>query len=113
MSNVNPPAPAAIPSTKISGTSQQANSLPANPLSEARIDSIDELFSRDPEGYTRGPDGSPATGADMIAIAAGLRRQREIWEKAEAAGAKRAPSPKAGAVGKPKVADLSDLGLDT
>lgn len=82
-----------------------------SPLSEARIDSIDELFSRDPEGYAKGPDGSPATGADMLAIVAGLRRQREIWEKAEAAGAKRAPSPKA--AGKTKVADLSDLGLDS
>ncbi len=83
----------------------------ASPLSEARIDSIDELFSRDPEGYCKGPDGSPASGADMQAIVAGLRRQREIWDKAEAQGAKRAPSPKAGT--KPKVADLSDLGLDS
>jgi hypothetical protein len=82
-----------------------------NPLLEARVDSIDELFSRDPEGYTKGPDGSPASGPDMQAIVAGLRRQREIWEKAEAAGAKRAPSQKAG--GKSAVADLSDLGLDT
>lgn len=81
-----------------------------NPLSEARVDSIDELFSRDPEGYTKGPDGTTGTGPDMIAIVAGMRRQREIWEKAEAAGATRAPSaPK---VGKPKVADLGDLGLD-
>ena len=85
--------------------------LPANPLSEARVDSIDELFSRDPEGYSLGPSGQPIDGEDMLKIAAGLRRQREIWEKAEAAGAKRAPSPKAG--GKPKVADLSELGLDT
>lgn len=76
------------------------------------MDSIDELFSRDPEGYTSGPDGSPASGPEMLSIVAGLRRQREIWEKAEAQGAKRAPSPKASAVGKPKVADLSDLGLD-
>lgn len=82
-----------------------------NPLLEARVDSIDELFSRDPEGYTKGPDGSPASGPDMLAIVAGLRRQREIWEKAEAQGAKRAPSPKAGA--KAAVADLSDLGLDS
>lgn len=82
-----------------------------NPLLEARVDSIDELFSRDPEGYTKGPDGSPASGPDMQAIVAGLRRQRDIWEKAEAAGAKRAPSPKAGAA-KAKVADLADLGLD-
>jgi len=82
-------------------------------LLEARVDSIDELFSRDPEGYTKGPDGTPATGTDMLAIVAGLRRQREIWEKAEAQGAKRAPSLKAGATGKAKVADLSDLGLDT
>lgn len=83
----------------------------SNPLLEARVDSIDELFSRDPEGYTRGPDGSPASGPDMQAIVAGLRRQREIWEKAEAAGAKRAPATKAG--GKAAVADLSDLGLDS
>ena len=83
----------------------------ASPLAEARIDSIDELFSRDPEGYCKGPDGTPATGTDMLAIVAGLRRQRELWEKAEAQGAKRAPaSPKASS--KAKVADLSDLGLD-
>ncbi len=94
-------------------TQQPPASSPApNPLLEARVDSIDELFSRDPEGYTCGPDGSPASGPEMLAMVAGLRRQREIWEKAEAQGAKRAPSPKAGAVGKPKVADLSDLGLD-
>lgn len=84
---------------------------PVNPLLEARVDSIDELFSRDPEGYTKGPDGTPATGTDMLAIIAGLRRQRDIWDKAEAAGAKRAPSPKA--TSKPKPADLSELGLDT
>lgn len=82
-----------------------------SPLAEARIDSIDELFSRDPEGYAKGPDGSPATGADMLAIVAGLRRQREVWDKAEAQGAKRAPSPKT--KGTAKVADLSDLGLDS
>jgi hypothetical protein len=83
----------------------------ASPLAEARIDSIDELFSRDPEGYCKGPSGTPADGSDMLAIVAGLRRQREIWDKAEAQGAKRAPSPKVGA--KAKVADLSDLGLDS
>lgn len=88
------------------------SSLPTNPLAEARVDSIDELFSRDPEGYSRGPSGDPADGKDMLDIIAGLRRQREIWEKAEAAGAKRAPSPKATA-GKQQVADLSDLGLDS
>lgn len=84
-----------------------------NPLLEARVDSIDELFSRDPEGYTKGPDGSPASGPEMLAIVAGLRRQREIWEKAEAAGAKRAPSPKAVSTAKAKIEDLSELGLDT
>ena len=89
-----------------------ADTPTANPLSEAKIDSIDDLFSRDPEGYTRSADGNPATGPDMLAIVAGLRRQREIWDKAEAAGAKRAPSAKAGSSTKPKVADLSDLGLD-
>jgi hypothetical protein len=84
---------------------------PVNPLSEARVDSIDELFSRDPEGYCKGPDGTTATGEDMQRIIAGLRRQREVWEKAEAAGATRAPNPKAS--GKPKVTDLSELGLDS
>ena len=83
---------------------------PTNPLLEARVDSIDELFSRDPEGYSKGPDGSPATGSDMLAMVAGLRRQREIWEKAEAMGAKRAPAP--AKVGKVKPVDLSELGLD-
>lgn len=91
----------------------ETNNQPApNPLLEARVDSIDELFSRDPEGYTKGPDGSPASGPDMQAIIAGLRRQREIWEKAEAAGATRAPAPKK-AGSKTAVADLSDLGLDS
>lgn len=91
--------------------SEEKPAVVPNPLLEARVDSIDELFSRDPEGYTKGPDGSPASGPDMQAIVAGLRRQREIWEKAEAAGAKRAPSAKIG--GKSAVADLSDLGLDS
>lgn len=91
--------------------SSQPIATATSPLSEARVESIDELFSRDPEGYCKGPDGSPATGVDMLAIVAGLRRQREIWEKAEAQGAKRAPSTKA--AGKAKVADLSDLGLDS
>ncbi len=83
-----------------------------NPLLEARVDSIDELFSRDPEGYTKGPDGSPASGPDMQTIVAGLRRQRAVWEKAEAAGATRAPAPKK-VSSKAAVADLSDLGLDS
>ena len=101
------------PSTPQPSTQNSTPSTPtgSNPLSEARVDSIDELFSRDPEGYTKGPDGSPASGPEMLAIVAGLRRQREIWEKAEAAGATRAPSQKAST--KAKVADLSDLGLDS
>lgn len=83
---------------------------PTTPLAEARVESIDELFSRDPEGYAKGPSGSPIDGVDMERIIAGLRRQREIWEKAEAAGAKRAPSPKVST--KPQVQGLADLGLD-
>jgi hypothetical protein len=89
---------------------EQQQPTAANPLAEARIDSIDELFSRDPEGYCLGPDGTPATGADMQNIIAGLRRQRQVWERAEAEGAKRAPSPKV-KTAKPQVS-LADLGLD-
>lgn len=108
-----PPDVPSIPPASIQNSTPStltAPSVPANPLLEARVDSIDELFSRDPEGYTCGPDGSPISGPEMLALVAGLRRQREIWEKAEAQGAKRAPSPKASS--KPKPTDLAELGLD-
>lgn len=68
------------------------------------MDSIDELFSRDPEGYST---------QDLDTIITSLLKQREIWRAASAAGAKRAPaSPKAKGPAKPSVNDLSDLGLD-
>ncbi len=104
--------PPDAPSTKQQSTKNLQPSQQTNPLLEARVDSIDELFSRDPEGYTKGPDGSPASGAEMLAIIAGLRRQREIWDKAEAMGAKRAPAPKSASKAKAPPVDLSDLGLD-
>lgn len=70
------------------------------------MDSIDELFSRDPEGYGHG-DGEEL---DQVVIA--LRKQSAIWKAAEAAGATRAPSAAKTKSTKPAVTDLSDLGLD-
>ena len=54
-----------------------------SPLSEAKIESLDELFSRDPLGLT---------DTDVTKIVTELRRQRANWLVAEASGAKRAKS---------------------
>ena len=52
-----------------------------SPLAEASITSLDELFSRDPLSLSQ---------QDLAAIVVELRRQRQRYIEAEAAG-KRAP----------------------
>lgn len=72
---------------------QQEQSQPANgtaspqtegqsPLAEASPSSLDEIFSRDPEGLQE---------RDIVAAVSALRAKREDWMKAEAAGARSAP----------------------
>lgn len=74
-----------------------------SPLTEASSASLDELFSRDPEGLSR---------QDRATIVAELRRQREAWIKAEALGAVKAPkAPKPGAAPKKVAVSDEDLGL--
>lgn len=87
----------------VSSAAQSAAQAQVNPLTEAKADSLDELMSRDPFGYTKG---------DRCAIVTVLRAQREVWAKAEAAspGGKKAAAPKAAKVPPPPV-DLGDLGL--
>lgn len=74
-----------------------------NPLSAVSPSTLDELFNRDPLGYSR---------QDLATIVAALRAERERWGKAEAAGAKNAKvaKPKAPVGDKPK-ASLASLGL--
>lgn len=52
-------------------------------LAEARVDSISELLSRDPEGHTR---------QDRDRVVKELREQRARWEASQALGTK--PKPK-------------------
>lgn len=69
------------------------------PLAEASPSSLDEYFSRNPRGMS---------DDDLRLIVRELRRQRERWKAAEAAGATRAPK-----AAKPKQAvSLADLGLE-
>lgn len=79
------------------------DNLPS-PLASVQPTSLDELFSRDPLDLA---------DQDIDVIVAEYRRQREVWAKAEAAGAKRAPAPpKAKAIPGPKKSvSLGDLGL--
>jgi hypothetical protein len=67
-----------------------------NPLEEASPKSLEDVFNADPLELTR---------QDRDVIVAELRRMREVWVKAEAGGAKRAPKASAAGV------SLSDLGL--
>lgn len=75
---------------------------PTSPLAEADPRSLDELMSRDPFKMTQ---------RDRMEIITELRRMREVWAKAEAAGAVKAP--RAGKAGKPPAGpiDASDLGI--
>lgn len=53
----------------------------SNALAEASPDSLTELLSRDPEGYSK---------LDRSRIVAALREQRVRWQESEAAGRPRA-----------------------
>ena len=70
----------------------------ASPLLEAAPDSLDELMSRDPEGWTL---------EDKEKIVTALRNQRSKFNVAEAEGKRLTPArrPKA------KAPTLEDLGL--
>lgn len=77
-----------------------------SPLAEASPESLDRLFSMDPLELAEG---------DIDKIVARFRREREGWDKAEAAGALKAPrgtkaAPKAKAPA-PEGLSLDDLGL--
>ncbi len=71
-----------------------------NPLLEAKIDSLDRIFSDDPLNLTI---------ADRAAAVAALRKQRATWAIAEAEGKTRAPKAKATATGPKPTLTLSDL----
>lgn len=84
--------------------SDEATTPPANPLSAVSPTTLDELFNRDPLGYSR---------QNLATIVAALRAERERWGAAEATGAKNAKVAKpkgALAPDKPK-ASLASLGL--
>ena len=70
-----------------------------NPLSEARVDSIDELFSRDPLDLS---------DRDLEAMVSELRRMRETWDSGKPAAK---TGPKAPKAPKPPVPTLADLGF--
>jgi hypothetical protein len=71
----------------------------ASPLAEASPSSLDEYFSRNPRSMS---------DEDLRVIVKELRRQRERWKVAEAAGAVRAPkAPKT-----KQAVSLADLGLE-
>lgn len=70
-------------------------------LSEASPDSLTELLSRDPEGYTR---------QDLDRIISLMREQRVRWEATEAAGPRKAPKA-ASKLTSTVTASLDDLGL--
>jgi hypothetical protein len=74
----------------------------SNALAEASIDSLSELFSRDPEGLSR---------QDIARMVADLRARRRVWAEAEA----KAPSGRKPAAGKAasliSTKSIEDLGL--
>ena len=82
----------------------ETGNLPSSAaLAEASETSLSELFSRDPESFTK---------QDIAVIVLELRAKAVIWAKAEAEGKKSAPritAPKASALISKKSVD--DLGL--
>lgn len=81
----------------------EAEASVSNPLSEASATSLDELFSRDPEGYTQ---------KDLESVVKELRRMAEKWKGEEASGATKSKTGAGVAKAlKKQVADLGDLGL--
>lgn len=87
--------------TDVNGAS--GNIPQSSALVEASPDSLSELMSRDPEGYTR---------QDLDRIITVLREQRVRWQAAEAAGTGgRSAAAKANAKATSTKASLGDLGL--
>jgi len=83
------------------------NSIPqSQALAEADSNSLSELFSRDPEGYTR---------KDIDQVIAEMRAMRLKWDAAEKVGAKVRPVKVEGGNGKGKSLtsqqSAEDLGL--
>jgi hypothetical protein len=83
-----------------------APSAGSSPLLEAELESLDELFARDPLQLSE---------QDLDKIIANLRAARNRWLAAEAGGARSAPKAKAKPKAKPlepgQVIELGDLGL--
>ena len=73
----------------------------SNALEEVHGDSLGELFSRDPEGYSE---------QDLDRIIGELRAQRARWQEAESTGAKKPRAPKA-LPGPVQTKSAEDLGL--
>jgi hypothetical protein len=80
-----------------------------SPLTEASPDSLDELFARYDLAITQRALASPQAQRDLEAIVAVLRKQREAFAAAEAAG-KPIRSRKASTT--TQATSLADLGLD-
>jgi len=72
-----------------------------SPLTQVQPDSLSELFARDP---------LQLADQDILKIVLELRKQREAWRTAEAAGAKSAPKNGPKSVAPPGM-DLKDIGL--
>ena len=85
-----------------------------SPLTEAQPDSLDELMRRLDQHVIHRTFDTPAGQFDLDAMIRELRRQRELWTKAEASGAKRAPKAKKVKVTDTTTQDILDaLSADT
>lgn len=76
------------------------NEIPqSTALAEAQVDSLSDLFSRDPESFTK---------QDKAKLIEALRAQRVKWAAAEATGAKtvRQAAPAKSLISKQAVGDL-------
>jgi hypothetical protein len=97
-------APVSLPNPNQIAAEQAAQASNRAALSEPSVESLSDLFSRDPEGWSL---------VDRAAVVAAFREQRKRWEAVEAVGGKKAPKPTAArAVGLLHApAAASDLGL--
>lgn len=85
-----------------------------SPLAEAEPISLEELFARMDEHIAKRTLSSTQAGRTLDEVVSVLRRQAENWAKAEAEGAKRAPSAKSGGSAAKERAlrqSLDDIGL--
>lgn len=86
--------------TQQSPTNTQQSPTNGNPLEEASPTSLEEYFSRDPEGFTK---------QDLEVVVKELRRMREKWKVEEASGATK--GKKASAQKRPEAGSFDDLGI--